>query len=222
MANYSWDFAVVARHADLLLAGGIGTLVLTASALAIAASRGRGVGFMGLSRWPVLARRAAGFIDLFRAAAALVLIVWFYYAFPILIGVSFDAYVAATLAIGLQAAASWAETYRAGIQSVGKGQWEAARAIGMPYMGIMRHIVIPQAFKRTIPVFFVRIIELLKVTALAAAITYGDLVYQAQDVASRTYRPVETFTVIALIYFIVIFGLSQLVRLLERRLAVFD
>ena len=95
-----------------------------------------------------------------------------------------------------------------------------ARAIGMNHAQAMRRIVLPQAVKRMIPAFLERSIELMKTTTLVATIAYADLLFEANDISQKTFRPLETFTVVALIYFVVIFAVSIVARQLERRLAV--
>jgi polar amino acid transport system permease protein len=218
--RYEWDFSVVWRYTDLLVEGGIGTVWLFVAALALAMPLGLLLALARLSRIPVVSHLAIFYIDVFRAAPALVLIIWFYFVLPILLHVEFSAFIAAMLALGLQSAAYLAEVFRAGIQSIGRGQTEAARSIGMSSAVALRYIILPQAVKRALPVFFTRLIELFKSTALAAPITYAELVYNATEVSSRTFRPVETFTVVALIYFVVILAMSQIARGVERRLAM--
>jgi polar amino acid transport system permease protein len=218
--NYTADFAAVFRSSDLLLQGLLASVKLAASALAIAVPFGLVLAVLRLSRVPVVSQIAVVYIDFFRTAASLVLVFWFFYAFPILIGVSWNAYSAAVLALGLQSSAYFAEVYRSGIQSISFRQWDGARSIGFSYAQCMRYVILPQAIRRMIPVFFTRVIELFKTTSLAAAIAYPELAYQASVVASKTYRPIETYTIIAGMYFAIIFTLSQAVRFIERRYAV--
>jgi polar amino acid transport system permease protein len=220
--HYEWDFSVVFRHFDFLLQGFLGTFELAGAALAIALPFGLVLAILRILRIPIVSPLVVLYIDLFRASATLVLIFWFFFAFPILINVSFGPFTAASLAIGLQAAAYLAEVYRSGILSVGRGQWEAARALGMRYPLVMRHVVLPQAIRWMIPVIFTRMIDVFKTTSLAATISYGELVYNAERLSSDTFRPIETFTIVALMFFVAIFTFSQLVRWLERHLARSD
>jgi polar amino acid transport system permease protein len=124
------------------------------------------------------------------------------------------------MTFSIQSAAFFAEVFRAGIVSIERSQWEAARAIGMTQRQALRRIVLPQAIKRMIPAFMERAIELMKTTTLVATISYADLLFQANEVAQKTFRPLEVFTAAALLYFVVIFGASLLAQRLERRLAV--
>src|ERR1051325_1499237 len=128
--------------------------------------------------------------------------------------------LAAVVTFSIQSAAFFAEVFRAGIISVERGQWDGARAIGMTHGQALRRIVLPQAVKRMIPAFMERAIELMKTTTLVATIAYADLLFAANEIAQKTFRPLETFTVAALIYFVVITAFSVLARRLERRPAV--
>jgi polar amino acid transport system permease protein len=222
MSQYAWDFAVVFRRWDILAFGLLNSLKLTGAAVAVAMPLGLALTFTRLAKIPVLSWLAVAYIDFFRTASALVLVFWFFFAFPILIGVDLDSFAAATLAISLQAAAFFAEIFRSGIQSIHKGQWEASKAIGMPRAMVMRHVILPQAFRRVVPVVLLRLIETLKISSLAAAISYAELTYNASRVAVDTYRPLETFTVVAAMYFVVIFIASQGALALERSLARSD
>jgi polar amino acid transport system permease protein len=212
--HYQWDFSVVFRDDGLFVRGMLETLRLTASSLLLAVPLAR------MAPVRLLSWAARAVIDFFRTSALFVLIVWFYFAFPVVFQISVSAFQAATLAIGLQASAYFAEIFRAGINAVGKGQWQAAQALGLRFPMTLRLIVLPQALQRILPVFCNLVIDTVKNTSFAAAIAYGELTYQGSRVASETYRPIETFTVIAVFYFVIIWSASRLVGLLERRMSV--
>ncbi len=220
--QYEWDFTVVWRYHHILIAGAEGTLWLFVSAMAIAVPLGLVLCVVRLSRLPVASQIATGYTELFRAFPALVLIIWFYYALPVLVQINFSAYVAGTLALGLQSAAYMAEVFRGGIESISKGQREAAKSIGLSQSDAFRFVIFPQAIKRVLPIFFTRVIELFKTTALTAPITYLELFNAGTQVSAQTFRPIETYTVIALMYFVAIFMASLLTRRIERRLASSD
>lgn len=217
--GYDWDFSFIVRYAPDLLAGGLNTFKLLASALALAVPLGMLIGIVRQQKVPVLGWLAVAYIDFFRSSVALVLIYWCYFALPIVAGVNIDTFLAVTLALGLQAAAFMAEIVRGGISSISRGQWEAAKALGMPKATSMRYVILPQAYRRMIPIFFLLVVEIIKNTALAGVVTYGELFYTASNIASQTYKSFETFTVIGLIYFVVIYAASAGSRILERRLA---
>jgi polar amino acid transport system permease protein len=141
-----------------------------------------------------------------------------FYALPILAGVNLSPFAAATLALSIQSGAFFAEVYRAGIVSVERGQWEAGRAIGMRPAQLMRRVVLPQALRRMVPPFVERAFELVKTTALAATLAYGELLYQAMVAVSRSYRPLEIYSAVAVIFFVLLFGASLAMRWVEDRL----
>jgi len=216
---HAWNFAPVWANADLLALGLVNTLKVTGAALAFGVPLGLVLTLMRLSPSRLLAWPAGAVIEVFRTTPPLVQLFWFFFALPILIRVEMTPYIAAVLTFSIQSAAFFAEVFRGGIVSVERGQWEAARALGMAPRQVMRRVVLPQAVKRMIPAFLERAIELMKTTTLVAIVSYADLLFQTNEVAQKTFRPLEVFTVTALIYFTVIFAASQLVHGLERRLA---
>lgn len=217
--GYQWDFSVVWRNSHLLLWGLVGTLKVTAAALALGLPLGLTVALLRLSRARAVSLPAGVFVEFFRSTPPLVQLFWCFFALPILIGVRIDSFQAAVMTLSLQSSAFFAEVFRGGIVSVERGQWEAARAVGMTYSQLMRRIVLPQAVKRMIPAFLERAIELMKTTTLVATVAYADLLFEASDIAQKTFRPLEVFTAAAAIYFIVIFAASRAVQVSERRLA---
>jgi polar amino acid transport system permease protein len=170
-----------------------------------------------LLRWP-----ATVFVEVFRNTPVLVQIMWFFFAFPIISPIQISAYAAAALALSLNTGAFAAEIFRAGIQSITPGQWDAARALGMTYSQQMRRVILPQAVKRMLPAFTNRAIELFKMTSLASAISYPELLYGAKTIASAYFNPIEAFTTAGLIYFVVAYPLTHVVYAIERRLRLAD
>jgi len=217
---YQWDFTPVLANAPLLAQGLLNTLKVTGTALAFGVPLGLVLALLRLSPRRSLSFPAGFVIEFFRTTPPLVQLFWFFFALPILIQVEMTPFAAAALTFSIQSSAFFAEVFRGGIISVERGQWEAARALGMTPAQSMRRIVLPQAVKRMIPAFLERSIELMKTTTLVATVSYADLLYQANELAQKTFRPLEVFTVTALIYFFVIFAASLLVHRLERRLAV--
>jgi polar amino acid transport system permease protein len=218
--GYEWDFGIVLRDLDLLLLGLLNTLKVTAAALALGVPLGLVVALLRLSpsRW--LRLPVGLFIEFFRATPPLVQLFWFFFALPILLDVRIDPFEAAVLTLSLQSSAFFAEVFRGGIISIEASQWEAGRALGMTHRQLLRRVILPQAVKRMIPAFLERVIELMKTTSLIAAISYADLLYQANAISQATFRPLEVFTLAAGLYFAVLFPTSLAVRGLERRLAV--
>jgi polar amino acid transport system permease protein len=217
---YHWDFTPVFANSALLAQGLLNTLKITGSSLACGVVLGLALALLRLSprRW--LSWPSGFVIEVFRTTPPLVQLFWFFFALPMMIGIEMTPFFAAVVTFSIQSAAFFAEVFRGGIVSIERGQWEASRAIGMTHGQALRRIVLPQAMKRMIPAFMERSIELMKTTTLVATIAYADLLFAANEIAQKTFRPLETFTVVALIYFFVIFAVSLAARQLERRLAV--
>ena len=217
---YVWNFAPVLANTGVLAQGLVNTLKVTGTALAFGVPLGLVLALLRLSRRRVLAWPAGFVIEFFRTTPPLVQLFWFFFALPILIHVEMTPFVASALTFSIQSSAFFAEVFRGGIVSIERGQWEGARAIGMTHAQALRRVILPQAVRRMIPAFMERAIELMKTTTLVATVSYADLLFQANELAQKTFRPLEVFTVTALIYFVVIFVASLAVRRVERRLAV--
>jgi polar amino acid transport system permease protein len=217
---YVWDFTPVVANAGVLAQGLANTLKVTGTALAFGVPLGLTLAMLRLSRHRWLSWPAGFIIEFFRTTPPLVQLFWFFFALPILIQVEMTPFAAAAITFSIQSSAFFAEVFRGGIVSIERGQWEASRAIGMTHAQAMRRVILPQAVRRMIPAFMERSIELMKTTTLVATVSYADLLFQANEVAQKTFRPLEVFTVTALIYFVVIFAASLLVHRLELRLAV--
>ena len=216
---YQWDFAVVWRNSHLLLWGLANTLTVTGAALALGIPLGLVVALLRLSRRRALAVPAGVFVEFFRSTPPLVQLFWCFFALPLVAGITIDPFEAAVITLTVQSSAFFAEVFRGGIISVERGQWEAGRALGMAHRQLLRRIILPQAIKRMVPAFLERAIELMKTTTLVATVAYADLLFQASDIAQKTFRPLEVFTAVAALYFVVIFCASRAVQVVERRLA---
>jgi polar amino acid transport system permease protein len=217
---YHWDFSPVFANWPLLAQGLLNTLKITAVSLSFGLALGLVMALLRLSPSRFLSLPAGFVIEVFRTTPPLVQLFWFYFALPLLIGVEMTPFGAAVLTFSIQSAAFFAEVFRGGIVSIERGQWEAAKAIGLDRWRTLERIILPQAVKRMIPAFMERAIELMKTTTLVATISYADLLFAANEISQKTFRPLETLTVAALIYFAVIFTFSLLSRSLERRLAI--
>jgi polar amino acid transport system permease protein len=213
-----WDFASVLSNTDALLAGAAGTLRIFAICLVLGLSLGLLVGLARYSTRRVFYLPASVFMEFFRNTPVLVQILWFYFAFPMLVPFEISPLLAAALGISLNSAAFSAEIYRGGIQSIERGQWEGARALGMTTAQAMRRVVLPQAMRRMLPALTNRGIEIFKMSTLASAVAYVELLQQGKLIASINYNPIEAYTVIALIFFVLLYPMVQATYVLERRL----
>ncbi|MBG6164202.1 polar amino acid transport system permease protein [Labrenzia sp. EL_195] len=216
---YEWDFSPVLAEGGFLLVGFRNTLVLTATALSGGLVVGLLLAFARLSHRRWLKVPAGIVIEVFRTTPPLVQLFWFYFGLPIVLSIEMTPFLAASLTFMIQGGAFFAEIFRAGIVSIERGQWEAANAIGMTYNQCMRRVILPQAVKRMFPSMMERSIELMKTTTLVATVSYADLLFQANELAQKTFRPLEVFTVVALIYFVSISFISFIASRIERRFA---
>jgi polar amino acid transport system permease protein len=217
--SYTWNFDVVSRSWDLLLFGLWNSICLTVASFVLGLPLGLGLALARLSHRRMLAGFAGGYVDVFRATPSLVQLYWFYFALPQLLNIQLAPFTAALLTLTCLSSAFVAEIFRGGINSLDRGQWDGARAIGMSYRQAMRRVILPQAIKRMLPIFLERAIELFKTSTIASVISFPELLFVAQDLSFRTYRTLEVYTVVAMIFMVTLIVLSQLTRLLELRLA---
>jgi polar amino acid transport system permease protein len=213
-----WDFASVFSNTDALIVGAIGTLRLFAICLVCGLGLGLVVGLGRYARTRWLNWPATLFVEFFRNTPVLVQMLWFYFALPILAPFEISPLTAAALGISLNAAAFSGDIYRGGIQSIERGQWDGARAIGMGWGQAMRRIILPQALKRMTPALTSRAIEVFKSTTLASTVAYVELLQQGKLIASLNFNPIEAYTTVAVIFFVILWPLVQLTYVLERRM----
>lgn len=216
--THHWNFAGVFDNPQALLAGATGTLRISAFCLVLGFSLGLlvGLGRYSRRRWVYLP--ASAFVEFFRNTPVLVQILWFYFALPMLMPFEISPLAAATLGISLNSAAFSGEIFRGGIQSIEKGQWEGAQALGMTQLQAMRRIILPQAIKRMVPALTNRAIEIVKMSTLASAVAYVELLQQGKLIASLNYNPIEAYTVVAPLFFAFLYPLVQATSALERKL----
>lgn len=174
---------------------------------------------MRLSSHKWLSAPAAFYVDTLRSIPLVMVILWFFLLIPKLIG-PIGGQMSAFITFTLFEATYYSEIMRAGIQSVSKGQVNAGYAVGMSYAQTMRFVVLPQAFRNMLPVLLTQTIILFQDTSLVYAVGEYDLL-KGFEVAGKNFnRPVETYLVAAVVYFIICFGLSQLVRQLQKKIAI--
>ena len=173
--EYTWDFQVIADGFPLLLRGVVVTVELWIVAFSMGLLLGFAVSLARISERAWVNVPAIAFVEVFRNTPVLIQLIWFYYAFPIVLGQQLTPMIAATLGLTLNTSAYCAEIFRGGIVSIARGQWEGAKAIGMTRSMTIRRIIIPQVMKRMLPAFTNRGIELAKVTSLASLLAVNEL-----------------------------------------------
>lgn len=214
---YTWDFAILWENYPVLLRGVGITALLWVIAFPLSMLVGLGVGLARTSRSRWLAWPARVYVEFFRNIPVLIQLIWFFYALPILLGIQLTPFVAALLGLALNSSAYSAEIYRGGLLSMPRGQWEGALALGMPRVRVLQRIVLPQVVRRMLPAFTNRAIELAKNTSIASVIAVHELMYQGRLLSTVYFRPLETFTVVALVYFLLIYPGTFLSSRLEKR-----
>ena len=217
--GYEWSFGFLLRYTHLFWVGIGYTVAYTIGTVLLGLLIGLLLGLARLSPSRLVNIPLIGFIEIFRCTPLLVQIIWFYYALPVILGLQIPAAVAATLVLSFYTGAFYAEIFRGGIVSIEPGQWDAARAIGLRPIHAMRFVILPQAVRRMVPPFMNQSIIQLKNTSLVSVIAVPDLLYQGQLITADTYRPLETYTVVAAIYFVMLFPATRLVQAYEQRLA---
>jgi polar amino acid transport system permease protein len=216
--NYVWDFGILAKYSHLFWLGLGWTIAYTIGTIILGTLIGLLVGMARLRRIPVIDWLLIAYIETFRCTPLLVQIIWFYYAFPVVIGVNIPAHVAAVSVLSLYGGAFYAEIVRGSIESVPVGQWDAAKALGFRGWRLMRLVILPQALKPMMAPYVNQSVTQLKNTSLVSIIAVPDLVYNATLINADTYRPLEVYTIVALIYFAILFPSTLVARRLERGL----
>ena len=217
-SSYTFDWTVVSDNLGVLLRALKITFELALVAELLALSLGLIVAIIRVQRNWLLQWLAIGFIDLFRAVPLLVLLIWLYYGVTIITGLSFTAFQAGVLGLGLLYAAYLAEVFRAGLEAVSTGQREAALTLGLSRRQAMQSVVLPQAIRLVIPPLGNFWIGILKDTTLVSILGIQEIMRTAQDVTLINFRPFEMYTTVAMMYLVLVFIFSRAVAVLERRL----
>ena len=212
-----FNFDLVVNSFPLLLVGAGVTIKITALSVALGVVIGLFVGIARISRIKILRVLAAIYVDFFRGTPLLVQIFLVYFALPVITGQRVDPFVAAIGSCGINSGAYVAEIFRAGIQSIDKGQMEAGRSLGMTWVQTMRYIIVPQAFKRVIQPLGNEFIALLKDSSLVSVIGFEELTRRGQLIIAKTYGSLEIWISVAVIYLAMTLTISRFVAYLERR-----
>jgi His/Glu/Gln/Arg/opine family amino acid ABC transporter permease subunit len=212
-----FDLTFYATWAPFILLGLKYTLTLSLAAALIGIGLGLVLALIRLADVPVLSRAVSLFVEYVRGVPALVVLFFTYYALP-QVGIKFDAFWAAAIGLGVNESVFAAEIFRAGIQSLPRGQLEAGRGIGLSTADLYRFVVLPQAIAWIIPPLTNDLIGLIKNSSLASTITVEELSLRATAVVSATFRPFEVYAVLATVYVGLALATSTLSHRLERRM----
>jgi polar amino acid transport system permease protein len=214
------DWSVVWQHRDALVAATGTTILLTVATMAIAVPGGIVVAVLRLYAVAPVRALATGYVELFRNLPLILVVYWAFYVLPILTGVGLSPLATGLAALALNVTAYNAETFRAGINSIRKGQVEAAMALGMSRAQALRRVVLPQALRRITPVLASTWVSLFKDTSLVSVIAVTELAYVAMQVRAQTFRVLEMLTAMAVIYWLLGYPQAKLVDWIQRRYAV--
>lgn len=215
--SYSVDFFYAFQGIDKLIEGLEISLQLSAVSIVLGASVGFLVCLLVMSKnrfisWPFIA-----FIEIFRCTPALIQIVWIFYCVPMLFNVFLDPIVMGVLALSLNLIAFNAEAYRAAIQAIPKSHLDASVALGLTRFQTNFYVILPQAFRLALPVLVTNSISIFQQSALVAIVAIEDLMYMGKQLSTETYRPIESFTLVALIYLAISLPAMYCSNRLEKR-----
>jgi len=214
-----FDFQVIADSWRFLAYGVWITILLSVVSGLTSLVVGLGVALLRLYGPAPLRTIVVLYIDSMRAIPVLVVLVWTFFALPIVTGVTMSPFMAGLIGLTAHLAAYAAEIFRAGIESVRPGQTRAALALGMSRAQILRRVVLPQAIVRMLPAFGSLLSVTIKDTAIASVIAVPELMRQSETVAGQSFQPIEVFTVAMLLYFLLLFPVTRGVDRIYRRIA---
>jgi len=216
----NFDWSVVVAHRDALAAATGSTVLLTVATMVIAVPCGIVVASLRLYAWAPLGAIATAYVELFRNLPLILLVYWAFYVLPIATDLGLSPFATGLAALALNVTAYNAETFRAGIGSIRRGQLEAAMALGMTRAQAVRRIVLPQAARRILPVLASTWVSLFKDTSLVSVIAVTELAYVAMQIRAQTFRVLEMLTAMAAIYWLLGYPQAKLADWIQRRYAV--
>lgn len=212
------NFSVVEPYASMFWGGLAVTLEVTGAALVLAFALGAVIAVLKVLPCRPLRLLLDFYTSIFRGIPLIVLLFIAYFATPQLTGFKISMFAASVLTLGLNGSATVSETLRGGIEGVDAGQYDASRALALPYATMMARIIIPQALRSVAPALVNEVITVLKSSSLVATIGLMDMMRAAQSVQALTYRAFEPFIVVAVIYYVIVMCLTAVARVLEKRL----
>ncbi|GAB2899170.1 amino acid ABC transporter permease [Paralcaligenes sp. KSB-10] len=214
------DWSVVTDHWQLLAHGVLLTILLTVFTMLIAVPGGILLASMRLSRFRILSAGSTCFVEFFRNVPIILVVYWAFYVMPVLTGVGLSPFMTGLVALALNNSAYNSETFRGGINSIRMGQKEAGLALGMSNAQAFFKIVLPQAWRRVLPVLASAWVSLFKDTSLVSVIAVGELAYTAMQIRSQTFRVIEMLTAMAAIYWLLGYPQAKLVDWINKKYGV--
>jgi polar amino acid transport system permease protein len=219
MPTYQFRWDVIASNLGFILSGLQMTLLISATALVFALIGGLALALLDLSRFAALRALGLAIGEVIRNTPILVQLLWVYYVLPIVFDIGISSLSAISIGLSIYMAAFISEVYRAGIQAVPKGHREAAQVLGLTSFQSFRRIVLPQAVRMTLPPLASNFVQLIKFSSLGAVISVSEITRRGMELSSSTFRPLEIFSFVAVVYFFICWPLAMAIRIWERRLA---
>lgn len=217
MPAYDWDFSVIVQYRGVLIQAFWMTVRLFTLTLLLAMLMGFVIALLRQSRFVAVRAVVILWIEVVRSIPPLVIVVWFYYCLPIVSGISFDSFTTCVISLSIYTSVFFAEIVRAGLQSIDRGQVEAALSVGMTSGQVLRRITGPLAFLRMVPPFTSQCVLTIKATVLASYVAVGEMLYEAQRLSVHTFRPMEFLTIVAIFFIVTILPLTMFSGYLERK-----
>ena len=221
----SWGWYVVdpmdtrgRTNLEFLASGFWNTIWLSIDVMLVSIVLGVVVGILAMSSSGPLRAINRVYVEILRSVPPIVMLLWAFYGLPIVIGLKMSVFTVAVLAIAICDSAFMAEIFRGGIQSIDRGQHEAAYSIGLTWHDKMRYIILPLAVRRILPPLGNQFVYVVKMSSLASVIGFEDLTRKSNELVVTVFRPLEYYTILILEYLVLILVISYLVRWMERTL----
>jgi polar amino acid transport system permease protein len=216
----NWLLLLIGQYPQGPLGGLAATLLLSVLGIGLAFPVSIGIALARVSQWRLLRAPATTLVYVVRGVPLLMIIFWVYFLAPLVLGTDVPGFTTMVCTLVLYEGVFLSEVVRAGIQSLPRGQMDAARALGHGYLGAMRHVILPQALYNMLPSMLSQFVATVKDTSLGYIINVPEVTFAANQISNRLLtKPFQVFLILALIYYVVCVSLSQLTAWMERRIA---
>ena len=216
--TYHFSFGFILDYWSALLVGLATTLKLTVICVVLGMLLGFALSLMRTSENRLIYAIGSLYVEFFRGTPVLIQIFWIFFCLPLVLHVEIGSLASAIIALSLYMGAISCETFRAAMKAIAREQHDACVALGLPPVAKITHVIFPQTILRAIPTLLSNTVSLFKESSLVSAVGMSDLLYVGQNIATRTFHPVEILTTVAFIYFVIAFPLTRAVTIVEQRL----
>ena len=213
----TFNFGIVLRFKEALFLGLLTTLKLTLICIVLGGALGFLIGLARSSKSRFLHPIASFYVEFFRGTPVIVQLFWIFFCLPLVLGMDLSNLTSSVIALTLYMGAITSETFRASLKTIGREQFDACIALGLPRLTQITNVVLPQALLRAVPTLLSNCVSLFKESALVSAVGMADLMFVGQNISNNTGHPVEVLSAVALIYFVIAFPLTRAVTGVEQR-----